>query len=109
MVIASDIPIGSEAHLPQSPGVVPLVIGMETRSAAEALPVDAVIEVAISSSIAEFADALIDVSAADGSERPVRVFRTLRDDVDDAGNRVRSPDRAARSSNDFDTFDILKQ
>ncbi len=82
---------------------------METCSAAEALPVDAVIEAAaVSSSIAEPADALIDISTADGSERPMSVFRPLRDDVDDAGNRIRTPDSATRSSNDFDTLDILK-
>src|SRR6267378_3111530 len=109
MVPVSNVPIGSEPQLSQPPGIEPSRIGMEPRSAAEALSVDTIVEVPpIPHSVAEPSDALIHVSTADGSQRPMGVFRALGDDVDHSGDRIGSPDRAPGTTYDFDALNIFE-
>src|SRR6266852_1000979 len=110
VITASEIPICSKTHLSHSPAIEPLLIRMEPSSAAEALPVNPIVKVAaVAGTPTEPADALVNVSAANRSEGSMRVFRTLGNDVDHSGNRVRSPDRAPGAANDFDAFNILEQ
>src|SRR6185312_14047024 len=40
---------------------------------------------------------------------PLRVLGALGNDVDDAVDRVRAPQRAARPADDFDAIDVLEQ
>ncbi len=107
MVTGFDIPIRSETQLSRSPGVEPVMVVMESRSTTKTLTVDPIIKVAIARSVAKSRDALINISASDRSERPVRGFGALGDDVDHSSDRIRTPDGASRTPNNFDSLYVF--
>src|SRR5258708_23422360 len=83
---------------------------MEFGTSGEAFGVEAVVEVlAISRSITCIHRALIHASSASGYQRSRGILGALGDDVDDSIDGVRSPDRPARSADDFDPVDVLEQ
>src|SRR5258708_35048903 len=85
-------------------------IRVKLRPAAKTHAIHTVVEVvADAGTEAESARALIYVAAADGNEDPAAFFGIVRDNVDDSVDSIRSPDSAARSTNDLDPIDIFEQ
>src|SRR6266853_4782882 len=97
--------------LTDSPVVEFPAIGMEFGAASEAFPVDSVVDtlVFVSRSKTKVDKALIDISAAGGSEHSMGVFGILSDDVDDPIYGVRSPNGASRPPDDFNPVHIFEQ
>src|SRR3984885_8832099 len=83
---------------------------MKLRGAAEPQAIHAKIEaVSVPCSVAELADALINISAANGRESAIGILAAFGDDVDDAVDSVSSPDRTAGAANHLDSLDILQK
>src|SRR4030088_1163421 len=103
-------PIRAETALAHSPIVKPPMIGMKLGTSGEGFAVDPVFEVpSVPRSIARFPSALIDVPSSRGYERSFRLPGVFGNDVDDSVDGVRSPDRPARSANDFNPVDVFEQ
>src|SRR5216684_271294 len=104
------IPVRAEAGLAHPPVIESMAVRMKLAASNEGFSVDAVIEIFIvPASIAEMAEALVEVSTTGGDESSMSIFSALGDDIDDGINRIRSPDGSARASDDFDAFNILQQ
>src|SRR5712671_5128052 len=83
---------------------------MEFRSPNEAFAIEPIVQtIAVCASIAGANSALIYSSTAYGCKRPVSVFSAPGDDVDDSIDGVSSPYRPDGATNDFNSFDVLKQ
>ncbi len=104
------IPIRPEAGLTHAPVIELFVIGMKLRAPGEGLSIYTVVKtLAVASAVPEIGKALIEISAAGGHQRSMGLLGSFGDDIDDTVDSICSPDGAARASNDFDPFDILKQ
>src|SRR6266852_2026336 len=104
------IPIRPEAGLTHAPVIELFLIGMKLRAPGESLPVYTVAKTfAVASAVAEIDKALIDISSAGGYECSMGLLSPFGDDIDHRVDGIRSPDRTAGASDDFDPFDILKQ
>src|SRR5882762_1619217 len=109
-IASVQVRIQAEAKLARFPMVKVGSIGMELRPPEEAFAIHSVVEAfAVCASHADFTDALIDIPCAHGHERSVSIFRVFGDDVYDAIDCVRAPDRSAGASNHFDSLDVFKQ
>src|SRR5260370_713121 len=83
---------------------------MKLRAPGEGLSIYTVVKtLAVASAVPEIGKALIEISAAGGHQRSMGLLGSFGDDIDDTVDSICSPDGAARASNDFDPFDILKQ
>src|SRR5579872_6529592 len=103
------VPVHPETTLSHLPVIEVLVIWMELRTSCESFAINAIIKVrTVSASMPEIEEALL-VSTAGGDELTVGVFRALGNNIDHAINGVRSPDRCARTSDDFYPVYILHQ
>src|SRR5689334_18949101 len=83
---------------------------MELMATNKPFSVDPVVQsLAVVAAVAGSTYALVYVPGGCGSQSSVRVLGTLRDDVDDAVDRVCAPNGAAGPANDLDSLDILQQ
>ncbi len=102
------LPIHPEAALHGSPVVIIPPVQVLLGTPREAFPVKPVAEiVAHAAPIARAHETLFHIPAARRHQRPLRIFRALRDHVDHAVHRVRTPNRAPRSSDYLDPVDVL--
>src|SRR5882762_6921596 len=82
---------------------------MELGASGEGLPVDTVIKVfPVPGTVPDIDKALIEISPTRRHHRSTGISGILGDDVDYAVDGVCSPDGAARASDHFDSFDVLK-
>src|SRR5882762_5675035 len=102
--------ICTKAGLTHLPIVVLMSIQVVTGCSPEAHRIDAVIETASTAPApANPSRTLIGRSAPRGSELSVSIFGALGNNVDDAIDCIRSPDRASGPANHLDPFDIFKK
>jgi hypothetical protein len=79
-------------------------------SARESFAVDAVGEIAaVTAAVPEIRKALFLVASPGRCERPLGIGGGLGDDVDHSINRIRSPDGAAGSADDFDAIGVFEK
>src|SRR6202034_4209370 len=98
------LPVCSETTLPRLPIIEGRVIRMKLRGAAEPQAIHAKIEaVSVPGAVADLANALINIPAADRCETAVGILCAFGDNVDDAVDSVCSPDRAAGPANQLDS------
>src|ERR1700688_3124293 len=98
-VLLAALPIGTEAHLPHPKVVEFVAVGVEFWSAKSTCAVNAIVEILPhTAAVTDAPRPLVHISAPKGEQGAVGVLCALRDDVDHTVDRVRSPDRAARSA-----------
>src|SRR6266849_7736303 len=108
-VATLQIPVHPETTLSHLPVIEVLVIWMELGTSCESFAINAIVKFrAVSASMPEIEEALL-VSTAGGDDHTVGVLRALGDNIDHAINGVRSPDRCARTADDFYPVHILHQ
>ena len=87
-----------------------MAIRMKLGASTESLSVDAVIKVFIvPAPVPKMGEALVEISAAGGYQCSMCIFGVFGDDINYSVDRICSPDRSARASDDFDSFNILQQ
>src|SRR6266850_1107357 len=103
------VPVHPKTTLSHLPVIEVFVIWVELGTSCEGFAINTVVKVrTVAASMPEIEEALL-VSAAGGDQLTVGVFRALSDNIDHAINSVRSPDRCARTADDFDPVHILHQ
>src|ERR1700680_4716260 len=87
-----------------------MAIRMKLGASTEGLSVDAVIKVFIvPAPVPKMGEALVEISAAGGYQRSMGILGVFVDDINYSIDRICSPDRSARATDDFDSFNILQQ
>src|SRR5581483_10240012 len=103
-------PIRSKAGLAHSPVVEPSPVRVEFWALREGFSINTIIKrFAIPASVAEIGEPLVNISAAHRDQHPLSVAGIFGNDIYDCVDGICSPNRTARSSNDFDSLNILKQ
>src|ERR1700688_64741 len=86
-----------------------LAVEVQQVCAVEIFGIDAVVRPLFQlSAILNHSAFLIDVSSLRYNQPSASFGRVLRENIDDAVHRVRSPNGSARTSNHFDPGDVLK-